>query len=121
MALNHAEPGEPIDIAPLGEALERSASHAILKTGSLELIRLVLRQGASLPPHSVAAEITLLCIEGAVAVEAGGRSCELRAHQMIMLPARQEHAVRALEDSSVLLTILLPAGLPGGGASATAG
>jgi len=121
MALSHARPGQPIDIGPLGATLERAASHAILKTRSLELMRLVLRRGAAFPPHSVYGEVTLQCIEGAVAVDAGGETIELRAHQIVLLPAAQEHAVRALEDSSLLLTVQLPAGLPGSASSTSAG
>src|SRR3954453_6732407 len=113
MALTHARPGQPIDIAPLGATLAQAASHAILKTRSLELMRIVLRRGAALPPHSVYGELTLLCLEGAVAVDAGGRSCELRVHQLLLLPAQQEYAIRALDDASLLMTVQLPPGLPG--------
>jgi quercetin dioxygenase-like cupin family protein len=120
MALPHAQPGQPIDIAPLGPALQRSASHAILKTRALELMRLVLRRGESVPPHRVYGELTLLCLEGSVAVDAGGHSCELRNHQMVLLPARQDYALRALEDSSLLMTVQLPPGMPGSASSTSA-
>jgi quercetin dioxygenase-like cupin family protein len=117
MALPHALPGQPVDIRPLGDALAHSASHAILKTHALELMRIVLRHGQELPPHAVYGECTLLCIEGAVQVEQAGSVCELRADQVVLLPARGEHAVRALEDSSLLLTVQLPPGAPGSGSS----
>jgi quercetin dioxygenase-like cupin family protein len=120
MALSHAKPGQPIDIAPLGPALQRSASHAILKTRALELMRLVLRRGEAVPPHQVYGELTLLCLEGAVVVDAGGRSCELRDHQIVLLPAQQDYALRALEDSSLLMTVQLPPGLPGSASSTSA-
>jgi hypothetical protein len=78
MALDHARPGQPINIAPLGIALRESATHAILKTRSLEVIRVVLRAGDALPPHAVRGELTLLCIEGAAEVTSGGTVCQLR-------------------------------------------
>jgi quercetin dioxygenase-like cupin family protein len=117
MALDHAKPGQPIDIAPLGPALPRSATHAILKTQSLELIRVVLRGGQALPPHNVYGELTLQCIEGRVAVETSAGACQLHAGQMVLLAAQEQHAVRALEDASLLLTVQLPAGLPGSASS----
>ena len=117
MALPHARPGQPIDIGPLGPDLAHAASHAILKTQALELMRIVLRRGGQLPAHSVYGECTLLCLEGSVVVEAEGTSCELRANQLVLLPALQMHAVRALEDASLLLTIQLPPGLPGSASS----
>ena len=118
MALDHAQPGQPIDIAPLGAALRQSATHAILKTRSLELMRVVLRAGEALPRHAVRGESTLLCIEGAAHVSTDGTVFQLRPSQFVLLPARAEHAVLALEDTSLLLTIQLPAGEPGS-ASAT--
>jgi len=66
MALDHAKPGQPVDIGPLGTALRESATHAILKTRSLEVIRVVLQDGQALPSHAMRGEATLLCIEGAV-------------------------------------------------------
>ena len=113
MAMQHAKPGEVIDLAPLRDRLRESATHAILKTRALELMRVVLRSGEALPPHSVHGELTLLCIEGAVLVEANGSTCRLESGQLVLLPAELEHGVRALEDSSLLLTVQLPAGLPG--------
>jgi quercetin dioxygenase-like cupin family protein len=121
VALAHARPGQVIDIAPLGAALRESASHAILKTHALELMRVVLRAGEVLPPHSVYGESTLLCIEGVVSVDmtAEGR-CELRPGQLLLLPALAQHAIRAQEDASLLRTVQLPPGLPGSGSSTTA-
>jgi len=113
VALDHSQPGQPIDIAPLGAALRESATHAILKTRSLEVIRVVLRAGEALPPHTVRGELTLLCIEGAAEVIMDAAACVLRASQLVLLPAQTQHAVRALEDTSLLLTIQLPAGEPG--------
>ena len=117
MAIQHARPGQAIDIAPLGAALPESATHAILKTRSLELMRVVLRAGESLPRHSVRGESTVLCIEGAAEVVMGAEACRLQASQLVLLPGHLEHAVRALENTSLLITIHLPAGSPGSASS----
>ena len=117
MALSHARPGQVIDISPLGDALAQSATHAIVKTQALELIRVVLHEGQTLPPHKVYGEMTLLCIEGAVDVDVAGSACELRAGQVILFPAQAEYAVRARRDSSLLMTVQTPPGLPGSGSS----
>ena len=79
MALSHSDPGKPIDARPLGERLAATPSHALLKTGSLELMRVVLRAGESLPPHAVDAEATLHCIEGSVRVLVSDRKAGWRA------------------------------------------
>lgn len=117
MAIPHARPGQPIDLAPLGAALNRAATHAILKTKSLELIRLVLPQGRALPPHRLRGEATLLCLEGDIALIVEGESCRLAARQLVLLPADTEYAVHAVTDCSALLTLQLPSGLPGSASS----
>lgn len=119
MALSHARPGQPIDISPLGKALEKSASHAILKTNALELIRLVLRRGETVPPHNIRGDSTLHCLEGAVCVEAAGGSTEIRPGQLVLVPAQAEYSLRAIEDASLLFTIQLPEGQPGSASSTT--
>ncbi len=113
MALPHARPGQAIDLQPLGSALAASASHAILKADALELIRLVLREGKSVPAHRTPGESTLLCLEGRLAIEGAAGSVELAAGQLVLLAAGSEHSIHALEDASALLTIQLPAGAPG--------
>lgn len=119
MALNHARPGQPIDIAPLGAGLRGASTHAILKTRSLELIRLVLGAGQALPRHQVSGEITLLCIEGEAEVSIGDAACLLRPGQIVLVSAGVPHAVRATQDSSLLMTIQLPPGQPGSASATT--
>ncbi|MBS0446878.1 MAG: cupin domain-containing protein [Proteobacteria bacterium] len=107
MALQHAEPGQPWDVSPLGSALSSSQSTALFKSAELEVIRLVLLAGKSLPPHKVTGAITVLCIEGALVFEAQGSRRRLRAGQILYLPGGEPHAVSAEQDSSALLTIVL--------------
>ena len=42
-------------------------SHALFKSNDLEVMRIVLRAGQELPPHTVSGEITLQCLEGRIA------------------------------------------------------
>lgn len=107
MSLHHLQSGEVADVRPLGAGLAEARSHALFKAEDLEVARLVLRAGEGLPPHAVPGEITLQCIEGRVAFScnAGGR--ELAAGQLVHLQGSELHAVRALEDASLLLTIAL--------------
>ncbi len=117
MALPHASPWQAIDLTPLRDALPGTPPHALIKTHALELIRLVLRAGETVPPHSVYGEMTLHCLEGEVAVEGEGAACRLKAQQVVLLPAQAQYAIRAFTDASVLMTVQLPPGLPGSGSS----
>jgi quercetin dioxygenase-like cupin family protein len=112
MAIPHATPGQLIDVQPLGSRLQGEKTTALFKSEHLEVIRLVLQAGKSFPPHSVAGEITVHCIEGQIDVTAHGQSHVLCAGQMLFLSGGVEHGVVAIQDSSALVTIALVPGQP---------
>ena len=106
MSIPHANPGEIIQL-PLGAALSSSKTTSLVKTADLELIRLVLPAGKEIPTHKAPGEITVQCLEGRVAFTAESRTQELTAGQLLYLTAGEPHAVKAIEASSLLVTILL--------------
>ncbi len=109
MAIPHAQPGQAVNVGPLGVRLSEQKTVALFKTGQLEVIRLVLPAGKSLPPHKVAGDITIHCIEGRLDVQADDGSHEIAAGQLLYLRGGVMHGVVALEDASALVTIVLGA------------
>lgn len=107
MAIKHAESGEVIDIRPLGESLKDATTHALTKTDHLELIRMVLPAGKEVREHSAPREITVHCIEGAIDFHCHGTTRRLEGGQMLFLDAGEPHSLRAVEDSSLLVTMVL--------------
>ena len=107
MSIKHAKPGEVIQL-PLGAALCSSKTTTLVKTVDLELIRLVLAAGKELPTHDAPGEIIVQCLEGRVAFTADGKTQELTPGQMLYLAAGEPHAVKGIENSSLLVTLLLP-------------
>lgn len=107
MALPHAKPGESVNLDSLGEALKEARTQAIIKTDSFEAIRLVLQAGTEIPSHKVPGEITLHCLEGCVSLGLTGSVINLRAGEWLYLNGGESHSVKAEEDSSLLLTIIL--------------
>jgi quercetin dioxygenase-like cupin family protein len=107
MAIPHAKSGEVIDLRPLSNALAPAVTNTLLKTDWLEVIRLVIPAGKDIPPHQVAGEITVQCLEGRVAFTAGGACRELAAGQMLYLAGNEPHSLRGIENASVLVIILL--------------
>jgi quercetin dioxygenase-like cupin family protein len=107
MAIPHASPGQAIDLQPLGACLSSEKTSALFKARDLELMRLVLPAGKSLPPHRVPGEITIQCIEGAIDVTFDNQSHPLRAGQLLYLPGDVTHGVTALEDASALVTVVV--------------
>ncbi len=107
MAISHASSGQLIDVRPLGKHLTGEVSTALFKSEQLEVIRLVLPVGKVFPPHQVAGEITIQCLEGKIDVSVDGHSNVLEAGQMLYLSGGVKHAVQAIEDASALVTIVL--------------
>ncbi len=108
MALPHARPLDTIDLRPLGDALAGAVTTSLLKTRSLQLMRVVLRRGEKLPEHHVPGEITVHCLEGEAALSTATRDCLLSAGQLVLLPGGEPHGLRAITDTSLLVTLHLP-------------
>ena len=108
MAITHARPGQLIDLQPLGARLCSAVSHALMKSRDLELMRLVLPYGKSMPPHRVPGEVTVLCLEGRLEVVVDEQRHELTAGQLVLCAGNAMHSLLALEDASALVTVVLP-------------
>lgn len=107
MAINHANPAEVIHLQPLGSKIVSTKTHTLFKTDVMEAIRLVMPAGKQIPEHKASGEITVHCLEGAVKFFVGETPHELSAGDMLYLEAGKLHAVEAIEDSTVLVTIFL--------------
>ena len=107
MALHHAKPGEIVDLGPLGSGLRDVSTAAIIKADHFEAIRLIVHAGVQIPQHKVSGEITLHCLEGHVELGVDPAPIVLKANEWIYLEGGAPHSVRAIEDSSLLLTIFL--------------
>lgn len=107
MAIPHASSGEPINIQPFATHLPSAKTVALFKSEDLEVVRLVLLAGKSLPLHKVPGEITIQCIEGQLDVMVDGARRRLGAGQLLFLARSQVHGVAAIEDSSALVTVAL--------------
>jgi len=110
MALPHASPLDIINVAPLGEKLHQSVSTSLIKTDRIQLLHLVLPAHKDMPEHFVDDESTIQCLEGVVEVVMGSGVRQLKAGNVIVLPAKQKHVLRARTDCAVLVTLLLDEG-----------
>ncbi len=100
-------PGDVIDVRPLGPAMADSKHVSLLETDMLKIKRMVLPKGKELPEHKAPGEITVQCLEGHIAFTTAGTTFDLKPGQLVYLRTGSPHAVKAMEDSSFLLTIFL--------------
>jgi quercetin dioxygenase-like cupin family protein len=92
----------------LGAALGASKTTSLVKTNELELIRMVHPAGKEIPPHKAPGEITVQCLEGRIAFTAHANTQDLAAGQLLYLASGEVRSLKGIEDSSLLVTILLP-------------
>lgn len=106
MSLHHATSGELIDVRPLGPRISATASTALVRTDDIEVMRMVLPKGKSIPEHQIPGGLTIQCIEGTVEIQTEEHLLVMQAGQLVLIGDRAPYAIRALEDSSLLTTIL---------------
>jgi quercetin dioxygenase-like cupin family protein len=98
--------GEVFDLRPLGVALATKKTSSLLKTDHVELIRLILPAGQETSEHYAAGELIIHCLEGRVGLMAHGETRELAAGEMVHLASGEPHAIKAIVDAGVLLTVV---------------
>jgi quercetin dioxygenase-like cupin family protein len=104
MALAHSRPGEKVHLPSLAAATKTRAV-ALVKTKAFEAVQLVLRAGDQIARHAVPGHATIQCIEGSAILETD-RRIELSAGDWLYLERGEEHSISAVEDGSLLVTIL---------------
>jgi quercetin dioxygenase-like cupin family protein len=110
MALPHAQHLDIINVAPLGDQLQGAVSTSLIKTDRIQLLHMVLAPHQDQPQHHVDDECTIHCLEGDVEVVMGSGVRRLGPGNLVVLPAKQQHALRARAKSAVLVTLLLRGG-----------
>ena len=113
MAIPHAKSGEVVEVRPLGPALATTQTSTLVKTPTLEVIRLILpRARRSATTTRWPARSSSSAWRAWITFTARGPRRELRAGQMLVLAAGEPHSLVGLEDSSVLVTKSSPAAQP---------
>ncbi|MCC6869064.1 MAG: cupin domain-containing protein [Burkholderiales bacterium] len=106
MALTHSAPGELIDVfgsGPIGP--ERS--HTLVRTEHLQVFRYALPAGKVVDTHAAAGLMVVQCLVGSVDFAARGEVRRLTPGTMLYLPNRDPHALTAVTDALLLITIVL--------------
>lgn len=99
---------EVIDVRAASASESNAAASLLAKSETLEVRRLTLPKGRRIPTHHASGEITVHCLEGRIAFTADGETRDVGAGQLIVLAAGEPHSLVGLEDSTVLVTKVLP-------------
>jgi quercetin dioxygenase-like cupin family protein len=111
MAIAHAVSGEVVDLLTPGVGNNTpEKTLALFKAKDLEVMRVVLAAGKRVPDHSVPGSITVQCLEGQVELSMPGHTATLSAGQFAYVGGGVSHALHALQDCDLLVTIAIAAG-----------
>lgn len=109
MALNHVSPGEIVDVSPLGDRLPEAINSTLLRSENLQVFRVILCAGEEFSEHAVQGEITIQCLEGRAELHIDYDEVKrLSMGQLVYLEGGQPHRIKALENTSLLVTIYHP-------------
>lgn len=113
-----AAPVQRIDLAAAAATL-RAEAHAsvsghrqlaLVRHGPLSMILFAFEKDGRLKEHQADGEVVIQVLRGQLSVEVAGEAIALRAGSLVALAPGQRHAVHALEESEMLLSIArLPA------------
>ncbi|MEP7157321.1 MAG: cupin domain-containing protein [Betaproteobacteria bacterium] len=106
MALHHAASGELINIRPIPGKISSALSRALYKSSHLEVFRMVMEAGKVIPEHQVPGDLTLQCLDGSVEISVNGVTQLMRPGELICVAGGDAHALTAVVDCSVLVTLL---------------
>jgi quercetin dioxygenase-like cupin family protein len=70
-------------------------------------MRVVLPKGKSMPPHKVAGDITVQCLEGSIRFNSDGKDQVLAVGDMLYLAGGVVHSLTAVEAACALVHIVL--------------
>lgn len=95
--------GQLIDILETGLDADPKPK-LLVKTGPINVMRLILPAGKAIPEHKAAKEITVQCVAGEVDFTTMGMTHRMTSGEMLFLPPGELHSLNAIEDSVMLVT-----------------
>ncbi len=107
MALAHTAPGEIVEVRGRAGAVDHKGSETLVRTDHLEILRYALPAGKVVGTHTAAGTMVVQCLEGTVEFTALGKTQKLTPGTMLYLPDHEPHALKAVSEALLLLTLLL--------------
>jgi quercetin dioxygenase-like cupin family protein len=80
-------------------------SITLRKGDGLSVVRVAVRKGGRIAPHSVAAPFCVVVLSGTIVFTADGREETLRALDVASCDAGVEHGISAVDDAHLLISI----------------
>ncbi|MDD1660650.1 MAG: cupin domain-containing protein [Methanomicrobiales archaeon] len=92
------------DLAAYQDGAVASRTVVLKKAGTITAF--AFDAGEGLPEHTAPFDAIVQCLEGQAEITIGGKPLHLAEGQMVIMPARVPHAVKALSRFRMLLTMI---------------
>ena len=99
-----AEPVRLVDVVAYAEAA--IVSRPLAKSESTKLVAFAFDEGQELSPHSAPFDAFVQVLEGDAAITVADKTVTARAGEVVLMPAKVPHSVRALSRMKMLLTMV---------------
>lgn len=83
-------------------------SKTLAQNDALSLTLFAFAKGEAISSHDSEGDAMVTCLEGTGRLTVGGKDHEIRAGETLVMPATIPHAVYAVEDFKMLLTVVFP-------------
>lgn len=93
-----------------GSASSGRAAKTLVKEGRLRLTLVALAKGTEIKQHQTEGPVSIQCLRGNVAIGAADGETELTSGGLLVLERKVPHAVRAIRESAILITMSHPSG-----------
>ena len=98
--------GEVVSLSSLGTDMDSGTTYALVKTEDMEVIRMVIPEGKTIPEHNVKGQLSLQCLEGEIEFNFDGKTVKMKEDDWICLDKETMHSLTPITHSVLLLTIL---------------
>lgn len=100
-------PGEPFSLAGLVDYTPGSITSRIIQRGGAGSVTVfAIEAGEEIGEHSTPCDALAMVLDGAAEVEVGEQSRVVEQGQMVLMPARVPHSLRARRRFKMLLVML---------------
>ena len=99
-----ARPGEIVDVRPLGSELTTAQVVPLMKTSDLEIFRVVVPSGTTVPKHEFSREVIVHCWRAGQDWYRRERFTISAQGQLLFYSSDEPFSVLGLEDASLLIT-----------------
>jgi quercetin dioxygenase-like cupin family protein len=108
MVDEQSEHGAIVELKTPERSVRGHERTVLVEQDNLRIVQFAIPGGSGIPRYEAQGIIVLHCLAGRLSVTAMGRSRDLRSGQLLHLAVREAFSVDALEDASLLATIIMP-------------